>query len=174
MSTLATRVGRAGAPGGPLAGLAFLDLFAGSGAVGLEAASWGAGPVLLVESDPAAARVAAANLAALALPGVQLRRTRVERLAASWSGPVFDVAFADPPYQLPADTVAGVLVDLASAGALAVDAAVVVERATRDAPWAWPSGFVAEHVAGYGDATLWYGRAAQRPDEVPDADGQRR
>jgi 16S rRNA (guanine966-N2)-methyltransferase len=68
---------------GPLAGTAFLDLYAGSGAVGLEALSRGAAPVLFVESDPAVARVIRANMTSVALPGAGLVTWQVAVLRAA-------------------------------------------------------------------------------------------
>src|SRR5687767_2142430 len=86
-----------------LAGARFADLYAGSGAVGLEAFSRGAAHVLLVESDPRAARTARENLAALrAAPAVRLLTAKVAQvLAAAPEGGPYDIVFADPPYVAP-------------------------------------------------------------------------
>jgi 16S rRNA (guanine966-N2)-methyltransferase len=89
---------------GPLDGARVLDLYAGSGAVGLEALSRGAGHVLLVESGARAARVIRENIKAIGLPGAEVITDRVERVLARGPGPVggrYDVVFADPPYALP-------------------------------------------------------------------------
>ena len=145
---------------GAWAGLRVLDLYAGSGAVGLEALSRGAAHALLVESDPRAARTVAANVATLGLPGAEVRRGRVERVAAhGLPGPAYDVVFADPPYDLTDDELRTVLADLRPAVADA--AVVVVERATRGGAWTWPAGFDEVRSRRYGEATLWYGRATQ-------------
>lgn len=141
--------------GGDLAGRSFLDLYAGSGAVGLEAASRGAAPVVLIERDPRAARVARDNIAALGLPGVSLHADDAIRFL---HGPVtpYDVVFMDPPYADPVDEVLALLVTrgwIATAGGL-----VVVERDSRGAPPAWPAGIDADRSRRYGDSTLWYGR----------------
>jgi 16S rRNA (guanine966-N2)-methyltransferase len=152
--------------GGGLAGRRVLDLYAGSGAVGLEALSRGAAGVVLVESDAKAARTITANVAAVGLPGAELRRTTAElavRSLAADGGPPFDVVFADPPYDLGDDRLAEVL--LAVRPALAADAVVAVERSTRGGPWDWPAGYEALRSRRYGEATLWYGRAA--PDPAP-------
>ncbi|HEX3707356.1 MAG TPA: 16S rRNA (guanine(966)-N(2))-methyltransferase RsmD [Mycobacteriales bacterium] len=141
---------------GGLAGSSFLDLYAGSGAVGLEAASRGAGPVVLVEREPKAAQVIRANLQALAISGVEVVATSVERYLAGAAQP-FDVVFLDPPYADPVDTV---LAWLVRDGWLAASAAVCVERATRGEPLAWPEGLGAVRSRRYGDTTLWYGRAS--------------
>jgi 16S rRNA (guanine966-N2)-methyltransferase len=89
---------------GPLDGARVLDLYAGSGAVGLEALSRGAGHVLLVESGARAARVIRENIEAIGLPGAEVITDRVERVLARGPGPAggrYDVVFADPPYALP-------------------------------------------------------------------------
>lgn len=145
---------------GAWAGLRVLDLYAGSGAVGLEALSRGAAHALLVEADGRAARTLAANVATLGLPGAEVRRGRVERVAAhGLPGPAYDVVFADPPYDLTDDELRTVLADLRPAVADA--AVVVVERATRGGAWTWPAGFEEVRSRRYGEATLWYGRATQ-------------
>src|SRR4051812_8485002 len=112
------------------AGRRVLDLYAGSGAVGLEALSRGAAGVVLVESDAKAARTIMANMAAVGLPGAEVRRTTAElavRSLAVAGGPSFDVVFADPPYDLGDDRLAEVLV--AVRPALAAHAVVAGERA---------------------------------------------
>ncbi len=140
---------------GRLSGLGFLDLYAGSGAVGLEALSRGARPVLLVESDRRAATVASANVRAVGLPGARVLVRSAERLGENPDAP-YEVLFADPPYSLPALELAGVLTGLADGGWLAGDALVVVERGKRD-DWVWPAGFAAVRDRKYGEARLWYG-----------------
>ena len=145
---------------GAWAGLRVLDLYAGSGAVGLEALSRGAAHALMVEADSRAARTLSANVATLGLPGAEVRRGRVERVAAhGLPGPAYDVVFADPPYDLTDDELRTVLADLRPAVADA--AVVVVERATRGGAWTWPAGFEEVRSRRYGEATLWYGRATQ-------------
>lgn len=141
-----------------LAGARFLDLYAGSGAVGLEALSRGAALATLVEADRRAAAVAAANAAVVGLPGADIRTVRAERLASARAEAPYDVVFADPPYALPADDLRAVLTDLLAHGWLAPAALVVLERASRDAPWQWPAGIDAVRSRRYGEGTLWYGR----------------
>lgn len=146
---------------GPLSGARVLDLYAGSGAVGLEALSRGAGHVLLVESGARAVRVIRQNIEALGLPGAEVAAGRVERVLAR--GPVggrYDVVFADPPYATADADVARVLAALAEHGWLAPGALVIVERATRSGPVTWPDGFVPDRARRYGEATFWYGRPA--------------
>ena len=86
---------------GPLTGARVLDLYAGSGAVGLEALSRGAEHVLLVESGARAGRVIRENIEAIGLAGAEVITDRVERvLARGPSGGRYDIVFADPPYAL--------------------------------------------------------------------------
>jgi 16S rRNA (guanine966-N2)-methyltransferase len=139
---------------GDLTGARFLDLYAGSGAVGLEALSRGAASATLVESDASALRVLQSNVAALALPGADVRAGSVDRfLDGRRDEPDerFDVVFLDPPYAHDIDPVLRRC--LAVVGEI-----VVVERATQDGPPTWPDAIVADKVRRYGDTALWYGR----------------
>ncbi|MGH3343505.1 MAG: 16S rRNA (guanine(966)-N(2))-methyltransferase RsmD [Carbonactinosporaceae bacterium] len=148
---------------GPLAGARVLDLYAGSGAVGLEALSRGASATLLVESDQRAVRCIRENSDRVGLPGAEVVVAKAERLvSAPCSGWAFDIVFLDPPYELPDGDVAGVLRDAAAQGWLAREAVVVVERATRGGGFAWPDGFRPARSRRYGEGTLWYGRRAPR------------
>lgn len=148
---------------GALDGLRVLDLYAGTGAVGLEALSRGAASVLLVESDARAAAVIKANIAAVALPGAAVVTDRAERLLSRPPEPDnpaaegrYDLVFADPPYAVPEAAVTAVLT-LLRAGWLADGALVVLERATRSGPVDWPPGYAAGKSRRYGEATFWYG-----------------
>jgi 16S rRNA (guanine966-N2)-methyltransferase len=154
---------------GPLTGAGVLDLYAGSGAVGLEALSRGAARVLLVESDPAAARVIRANITAVGLPGARLATGRVAAVlgrgaavpaggAEPWDP--FDVVVADPPYAAGAAEITEMLLALLAGGWLAGRALVAVERASRSGPLAWPAGYAPDRSRRYGEATFWYGHAA--------------
>jgi len=145
-----------------LGGARVLDLYAGSGAVGLEALSRGAGQVLLVESDERAARVIRANITAIGLPGARLVTGRVAAVLARGPGPVpgYDVVVADPPYAVADEEVTAMLTALHTGGWLAPGALVAVERASRSAAVCWPAGYVADGSRRYGEATFWYGLAA--------------
>jgi 16S rRNA (guanine966-N2)-methyltransferase len=146
---------------GSLDGARVLDLYAGSGAVGLEALSRGAEHVLLVEHGARAARVIRENIEAIGLPGAVVAADRVERvLARGPAGGRYDVVFADPPYAMPDENVAAMLGALAGQGWLAPGALVIVERATRSGPVSWPDGFVPDRARRYGEATFWYGLAS--------------
>lgn len=147
---------------GTLHGARVLDLFAGSGAVGLEALSRGAEHVLLVEDDPRAARVVRENTAALRLPGAEVRAARAEKtVTGPPPGAPYDVVFLDPPYDLADDGLREILLTLAANHWLAAGALVTVERRTRGGVFGWPAGFEDVRARRYGEATLWYGRAAR-------------
>ncbi|SIN37773.1 16S rRNA (guanine(966)-N(2))-methyltransferase RsmD [Micromonospora cremea] len=143
-----------------LDGTRFADLYAGSGAVGLEALSRGARHVLLVESDARAARVIRENVAALrAGSAVRLVTGKVATvLAAGPDGGPYDVVFADPPYAVPDAEITALLTTLVDGGWLASDALVVLERSSRTGPVEWVDGITAERSRRYGETTLWYGR----------------
>ncbi|MBW1598157.1 16S rRNA (guanine(966)-N(2))-methyltransferase RsmD [Streptomyces sp. JJ38] len=147
--------------GGGWEGLRVLDLFGGSGAVGLEALSRGAEHVLLVESNARAARTIRQNVAALGLPGAEVRVGRAEQVIAGAPGVSFDVVFLDPPYAVPDDDLREILLTLAGQGWFADGALVTVERSTRGGEFRWPEGFTALRSRRYGEGTLWYGRAAR-------------
>jgi 16S rRNA (guanine966-N2)-methyltransferase len=154
-----------------MAGLRVLDLYAGSGAVGLEALSRGAGHVLFVEADPRAARVIRDNIAAVGLPGGELVTDRVDRLldrGPGAAGSQYDLVVADPPYRMTEAEVTGMLAGLASGGWLAPGAVVAVERATRSGAVGWPPGYLPDRSRRYGDTTFWYGLAAgAQPAQPP-------
>ncbi|MBH5337204.1 16S rRNA (guanine(966)-N(2))-methyltransferase RsmD [Streptomyces pactum] len=146
---------------GTLEGTRVLDLYGGSGAVGLEALSRGAAHALLVESDRRAARVIAANITTLGLPGAELRTARAEQLIAHPpAGEPYDVVFLDPPYVVGDDDLREILLTLLRNRWLTPDALVTVERSTRGGEFGWPAGFEGLRARRYGEGTLWYGRAA--------------
>jgi 16S rRNA (guanine966-N2)-methyltransferase len=147
-----------------LDGARFADLYAGSGAVGLEALSRGCSHALLVEADAKASRIIRDNIATLRAGAVA--RLVTGRVLQVLSGPPedgpFDVVFADPPYAVGDDEVAQVQRALVEHGWLAADAVVAFERSTRTVvrgeSLSWVDGMVAERSRRYGETTLWYGR----------------
>lgn len=137
---------------GSLDGLRVLDLFAGSGALGLEALSRGAESVDLVEADAKAAAVIRRNVADLGAGGARVHRVNAERFVAG-AGGAYDLVLLDPPYAVPTDVVAALVAGLPlEAGGL-----IVVERATRD-PFVWPETRSGLRERRYGETALWYGR----------------
>lgn len=152
-----------------LAGAAVLDLYAGSGALGLEAASRGAAEVVLVERAKPAAEVCRRNAQAIerAAKGaaeVAAPRIRVvaQAVAAYLEATAFtaDVVFIDPPYELGEGELAHVLELVAPR--LTSAATVLVERSSRSPEPAWPDGVDLDRRRDYGETTLWWASATER------------
>ncbi|GGY86787.1 16S rRNA (guanine(966)-N(2))-methyltransferase RsmD [Streptomyces poonensis] len=153
--------------GGPLDGERVLDLYAGSGAVGLEALSRGAGHALLVEADARAARTVRENVRTIGLPGAEVRAGKAEQIIQTPAPATpYDIVFLDPPYAVPDDDLREILLTLRTGGWLAADALVTVERSTRGGEFRWPEGFEALRARRYGEGTLWYGRAASTCEDA--------
>jgi 16S rRNA (guanine966-N2)-methyltransferase len=144
---------------GSLSGVRFLDLYAGSGAVGLEARSRGAGAVTAVESDRRTAGLVAANARSLGFVDVHVVAQPVGRALAVRPPAPYDVVFADPPYPMPAAEVEATLVMLLDHGWVGPGSVVVVERSSRSAAPAWPEGLAPLRKREYGESVLWYVRA---------------
>lgn len=141
------------------AGTAVLDLYAGSGALGLEALSRGARRVVLVDSAAGAVSVLRHNVAAVGLPGAHVEKA----VAADYlhrAGERFDLVLMDPPYELATEDLESLLADLAR-HRLVGGAVLVVERPARARPPHWPEGFVPQWNRRFGDTELfravWYG-----------------
>lgn len=142
-----------------LSGCRFADLYAGSGAVGIEALSRGASHVLFVESDPATARVLRGNLTHLGVGGAaDLVVAPVARAVSGEPAAAYDVIFADPPYEVPDSDVGVVLRHLVVGGWVAPDGVVVVERGSRSGSLTWVPGLTGFRSRRYGETILWYGR----------------
>lgn len=146
---------------GSLAGLRFLDLYAGSGAVGLEAWSRGAGVVTLVEHDRRTAALIAANAKELGFARAHVIAASVTRTLARTPLAPYDVAFLDPPYAQTGGELSADLVALSEHGWLVPGAMVVVERASRAGEPPWPDGMLDAREKRYGDTALWYVHAGQ-------------
>ncbi|WP_285117211.1 16S rRNA (guanine(966)-N(2))-methyltransferase RsmD [Leifsonia sp. fls2-241-R2A-40a] len=143
-------------------GARVLDLYAGSGALGLEAASRGAVSVVLVERSPAAAQVCQRNAAAVTSaaraaggtqPTIDVRAASVQSYLAGAAGP-FDVVFIDPPYLTGDEELSGVLASLVPL--LADDAVVCVERSARDPEPTIPDGLAVERRKDYGETAIYW------------------
>jgi 16S rRNA (guanine966-N2)-methyltransferase len=139
---------------GGFEGLRVLDLYAGSGALGLEAASRGAAHVDLVESAKGAAATIARNIADLGAASARLHRVSVERFVAT-PHVDYDLVLVDPPY---ADDLTAVLTSVA--GLVAAEGLVVAERSSRD-DFQWPDGLAGIRDKAYGETRLYYGQVAQ-------------
>jgi len=142
-----------------LEGATVLDLYAGSGALGLEALSRGAASAVFVESSPRVLPVLRGNLAAVGLPGGRIVAGSVPTVVAGQAPSAFDLVLADPPYDVLVDEVLGVLRGLVDGRWLASGAVLVVERSSREEPFAWPTPLTGLRDRRYGEALLRYGRS---------------
>lgn len=143
-----------------IAGARVLDLYAGSGALGLEAASRGAAEVTLVDRAREAGAVARRNAERVgrAAPAATAPRIRsvtqaVQAFLAGAAGG-WDLVFLDPPYELAGDDLVADLQLLAPL--LAPDAVVVVERSSRDPEPAWPEGLTLDRRTAYGETAVFW------------------
>lgn len=153
---------------GVLVGAAVADLYAGSGALALEAVSRGASSADLVERAPRAAAVAERNARTVqrAVPGAAIRVHRstadafLRTVAAS-----FDLVFIDPPYDLGEEELATTLALLTPR--LAPGGLVIVERAARSPEPALPIGLALQRHKRYGDTAIWWIASADPTDDGP-------
>ncbi len=156
--------------GAPLNGERVLDLYAGSGAIGLEALSRGASHTLLVEADPKAARVIRENVKNIGLPGPPRRpgqggQSGTDRPDTGADGPVRH-RLPRPAVRCHRSRSSGDSPHTPVGGWLAPDALVTVERSTRGGEFGWPDGFDAIRARRYGEGTFWYGRAASTCEDA--------
>ncbi|RUQ97598.1 16S rRNA (guanine(966)-N(2))-methyltransferase RsmD [Labedella endophytica] len=145
-----------------ISGARVLDLYAGSGALGLEAASRGAASVVLVERNAKAAALCRANAAAvvrsLGPDSVPIDvSARSVRSHLTVSAAPADLVLVDPPYDVGDADIAEDLAGIARV--LAPRGVVVVERSTRSPEPVWPSGIAAIRSRAYGETTLWFAEA---------------
>jgi 16S rRNA (guanine966-N2)-methyltransferase len=152
---------------GSLRGLRFLDLYAGSGAIGLEAWSRGAGVVTLVEQDRRTAALISENARSIGFPRAHVVYAPVASTLRRAPSAPYDIAFLDPPYPLSDEALAADLKALATEDWLVPGALIVVERSVRSPEPAWPGGIMAGREKRYGETVLWYGHAApESPDQT--------
>lgn len=137
-----------------LAGASVLDLYAGSGALGLEALSRGAATVLFVESDARSVAVIAENIAALGVTGATVRRGAVAAVLASGTQRPVDLVLADPPYDVDAAEMHRVLRALSRHGWTAPGTVVAVERGASGPELTWPDGWRPWEPRRYGDTRI--------------------
>lgn len=156
---------------GSLHDLRFLDLYAGSGAIGLEAWSRGAAAVTLVESDRRTADLVRANARSVGCDVADVVARSVTATLSETARSSYDIVFSDPPYPLDDGAVSGDLALLAAHGWLAEGALVVVERSRRSPEPTWPAGL--EPLAGrrrlkkYGETHLWLAEAGPTASLAP-------
>ena len=152
-------------------GLAVLDLYAGSGALGLEALSRGAATATFVEADALAAAVIRRNIDTLGLTGATVLTRHVATVLHEGPGEGLDdglarpadLVLADPPYGIDAAEVETMLAALAERGWTAAGSVVVVERRSSGPALVWPPGWTGWPARRYGDTRLELAEAGDPP-----------
>jgi 16S rRNA (guanine(966)-N(2))-methyltransferase RsmD len=143
-------------------GVSVLDLYAGSGALGLEALSRGAASAVFVESDHRAAAVIDQNIASLGVTAA-VRRGPVAAVLAGGADRPLDLVFADPPYDIADTEIAQMLTALVDGGWVAGGTVVVVERPTSGPALSWPDGWRPWPDRRYGDTRLEFAERTELP-----------
>ena len=143
---------------GSFSDLNVLDLYAGSGALGIEAISRGAHNAVFVDNDRTAISIINSNLGGLGHVHTQVVKSNVATYIGNSSPAVaFDLVFMDPPYSVVDTVVEDHIADLVAKNWLAQDAVLVIEREANSLI-EWPAGFDAQEPRIYGDTSVWYGR----------------
>jgi 16S rRNA (guanine966-N2)-methyltransferase len=137
-----------------LTGLAVLDLYAGSGALGLEALSRGAAAAVFVEANQRAAEVITRNIRELGVRNAAVRRGDVATVLAAGADRPAGLVLADPPYDVGAAEVGAMLAALADGGWVRAGSVAVIERRASSPPTDWPPGWTAWPMRRYGDTRL--------------------
>ena len=149
---------------GDLSDSRVLDLYAGSGALGIEALSRGAAEAVFVELDRKACQVIETNVKELGLNRVQIQnKSVVSELEHKSTKGVFDLVLIDAPYTIADDVIDQHLNNLVQNDWLNGDALVVVER-TKKSALTWPEAFAESERREYGDTTIWYGHYKRNSD----------
>lgn len=149
---------------GVLDGARVLDLFAGTGALGIEALSRGANELVSVESAGQASALIAKTLELLKRQRgwdsrtmrARVMRKRAERIAPGYQGPTFDVVFADPPYALSTEECDELIAGLIHSPAMDERAVMVFERSMRSEPLTLPEGWRVADQRDYGETAVYY------------------
>lgn len=144
---------------GAVEGARVLDLYAGSGALGIEAVSRGAAGATLVDHDRGAIAAIRRTVADLGLTQVGIQQ-REARAYLRGGGGAHDLVLIDPPYDVGEEALAEVLTLLVEDW-LAADAVVVVERSARSPEPTWPTGLEPLQQRTYGETAIWLAARAQ-------------
>ena len=150
---------------GDFLGLHILDLFAGSGAMGLEALSRGASLVHCVEKDDAAVKTVSTNAALVqkALPvGVfHLFHMPVQKFVEGTPQNQYHFIYIDPPYDFADSELTTILEKLHVNNFLKTDAVIALERASKTPQPIWPEGYEPSRTKVYGQASIYYANYAK-------------
>lgn len=149
---------------GTLDGLHLLDLFAGSGAVGVEALSRGAGLVEAVESNPVSAQVCEKNFELLVnQPNIgrfKVHETTTFEYINHLANKQFDIIFLDPPYDVTNIEIEKILKKLLTGNLLSKFGVIAIERDAKGVAFSWPNGLQEMKVRSYGQGAIHYGSHA--------------
>jgi len=150
---------------GTLDGLHFLDLFAGSGAVGVEALSRGAGLVESVESNSESAQVCEKNFGLLLnqpnLGKFKVHETSTFEYINHLANKQFEIIFLDPPYEVANIEIEKILRKILSGNLLGKFGVIAIERDAKAAAFTWPDGLQEVKVRSYGQGAIHYGTHSQ-------------
>ena len=149
---------------GVMLGAEVLDLYAGSGALGLEAFSRGAASVTFVESDRRVATVIRTNVRNLAFSPVRVVTQAVERFLDATPSVQAGLVLMDPPYSVSEEQLRQAIDLLVEKSWLAPKALVVVERSSRSPQPTWHERLTAWEPRVYGETTMWFAELAEGPD----------
>ena len=149
-----------------LEGLHFLDLFAGSGAVGVEALSRGAALVEAVESAQVSADVCKQNFELLSSQNGVGKfkvhcKTAFEFLNHTASEP-YEIIYIDPPYEVANSEIEKILKKILALNLLNKHGVVAIERDAKAKPFSWPDGFTEDKIRSYGAGSIHYGALTER------------
>lgn len=148
-----------------IAEVSVLDLYAGSGALGIEAISRGASQCLFVENNQSAYLVINKNIEELKV-NAQVVDAKVETILAGIPATKFympaQLVFLDPPYEMGKEKIAQVLTSGLAHSWFSDDAIVVVETSKRNGDFVWPDGFESIREKSYGDTSVWYGQVCKK------------
>ncbi len=150
---------------GTLDGLHFLDLFAGSGAVGVEALSRGAGLVEAVENNSVSAEVCEKNFELLKnqpeLGKFKVLKTTTFEYLNHLANKQFEIIFLDPPYEVSNIEIEKILKKIQSNNLLSKFGVIAIERDAKGEAFTWPDGLIETKIRSYGQGAIHYGSHAQ-------------
>jgi 16S rRNA (guanine966-N2)-methyltransferase len=144
---------------GSMSELNFLDLFSGSGAVGVEALSRGAANVYSIEDHAPTAAIATKNFGLVNSESGKFTvvTSPAERYVATPHQISFDIIFMDPPYEVENSVIEKLLSEIHSNNLLKRNGIIAIERETKKAQFTWPAPFIEEKVRSYGQGSIFYG-----------------
>jgi 16S rRNA (guanine966-N2)-methyltransferase len=144
---------------GSMSELNFLDLFSGSGAVGVEAFSRGAANVYSIEDHAPTAGIASKNFGLVKSEAGKFTvvTTSAERFVATPHQISFDIIFMDPPYDVENSVIEKILIEINSNNLLKRNGIIAIERETKKSQFSWPQPFIEEKVRSYGQGSIFYG-----------------